>query len=418
MARALTGIGHIAFRHSELVEAQALWEEALARAESAGDQRVTANVLRSLAIAAGALGRQDRAGELLDRAIGLAEISEDDQLLRLLLGSSAEMNLWLGRYQVAEAAYGDALELATKIGDISARPLLLAELGWVALLRGDPVTAQRLSIEAVELAEDLGTPRVLAHAIRLEGEALIHLGETSAAANSLDRALGIAQSLNADAEVAGVFCSQAYLALELQELAEARRHAGEAIELSALPHTMRRVTPQWVLGMVALMEGDTDNAREQFVVGLAQAEKIDIPRYQAACLMGLAGVDAAEGRTLEARAGYWQALELSRDMGDRLRLADCMIGLAASAAGGEPQTAAQLVGAAGSLRGLTGAKETPREAAQVAKAAAAISDAGDPGLLIEAMDQGSKMNETEAVATARLLISTDDVGVVEVEDSG
>jgi predicted ATPase len=71
LARALAGGGHLEFRRSRLDEAQALWEEALERAQRAGDERVAAGVLRSLAIAAGTSGRQDRAGELLDRAIVL-----------------------------------------------------------------------------------------------------------------------------------------------------------------------------------------------------------------------------------------------------------------------------------------------------------------------------------------------------------
>ena len=73
-------------------------------------------------------GRQDCAGELLDRAIGLAQEAGDDQLLRLLLGSSAEMNIWLGHYEVAEKAYGDALSLAAEIGDFSAR--LFSSPSW------------------------------------------------------------------------------------------------------------------------------------------------------------------------------------------------------------------------------------------------------------------------------------------------
>ncbi len=71
-------------------------------------------------------------------------------------------------YQLAEDTYGDALAVATSISDLSARPLLLAELGWVALLRGDVVAAERLSIDAAELAEDMGASRVLAHALRLQ----------------------------------------------------------------------------------------------------------------------------------------------------------------------------------------------------------------------------------------------------------
>ena len=79
-----------------------MWEEALERAERAGDERVAAGILRSLAIAAGSHRRQDRAGELLDRAIGLARRTGDDQQLRSLLGSAAEMRLWLGDYLAAE----------------------------------------------------------------------------------------------------------------------------------------------------------------------------------------------------------------------------------------------------------------------------------------------------------------------------
>ena len=153
-------------------------------------------------------GRQDCAGELLDRAIGLAQEAGDVQLLRLLLGSSAEMNIWLGHYEVAEKAYGDALSLAAEIGDFSARPLLLAELGWMAILRGDPLTAQRLSVEAAELAEDLGRPEcspmrsVWAVRPRCVWETWLDASE------ALDRALTVTESLNAPAEVAGVRCSR------------------------------------------------------------------------------------------------------------------------------------------------------------------------------------------------------------------
>ena len=131
LARALAGEGYLEFRRSHVAEAQADWQEALEIAQHAGDERAAA-VLRSLAIAAASSGRQDRAGDLLDRAIDMARRTGDDQQLRLLLGSAAERHLWLGDYQAAEDAYGDALALASAIGDLSARPLLLAELGWAS----------------------------------------------------------------------------------------------------------------------------------------------------------------------------------------------------------------------------------------------------------------------------------------------
>ena len=406
LARALMYAGYVAFRHSHLAEAEALWDEALARAESGGDQRVAASVLRSLAIVAGTEGRQDRAGELLDQAIELAQEAGDDQLLRLLLGSSAEMNIWLGRYQVAEKAYGDALSLAAEIGDFSARPLLLAELGWVALLRGDPRTARRLSVEAAELAEDLGTPRVLAHALRLGGESLMRLGDPAGASDSLDRALTVTESLNAPAEVAGVRCSQACLALELEDWDEARVHAEETIETSGLAHSMRRTTPQWVLGMVSLLGGDSRSAEKQFQDSLAAAEERGAPRHEAAFSLGLAEVRAADGRTSDAANFCKRALGLWGNLGDPLGVVDCLVVLAEIAAATDPEGAAELLAAAESLRDRAGAKATPREAAQVA----AISRSLGQGRLVVGLEAGAKLDQAAAMLAAMRVISRIETG--------
>ena len=406
LARALLYAGFVAFRHSHLAEAKTLWEDALTRAESGGDQSVAASVLRSLAIVAGTEGRQDRAGELLDQAIGLAQESGDDQLLRLLLGSSAEMNIWLGRYDVAEKAYGDALSLAAEIGDFSARPLLLAELGWVALLRGDPVTARRLSVEAAELAEDLGTPRVLAHALRLDGEAVMRLGDPADAFETLDRAFTVAENLNAPAELAGVRCSQACLALELEDWEGARVHAVEAIETSGLAHSMRRTTPQWVLGMVALSEGEFESAGEQFQESLATAVERGAPRHEATFSLGLAAVHTVEGRNREAVSRIKRALDLWSTLGDPLGVVDCLVVLAELAATTATEGAAELLGAAESLRDLAGAKATPREAAQIA----AISESLGRTFATEGLEAAAKMDQADAVAAAGRIISMIETG--------
>jgi predicted ATPase/class 3 adenylate cyclase len=409
LARALAGEGYLAFRRSRLGEAQAMWEEALEKAERAGDERVAAGILRSLAIAAGSSGLQDRAGDLLRRAIALARRTGDDQQLRLLLGSAAEMHLWLGDYQAAENSYGDALALASAIGDLSARPLLLAELGWVALLQGAVVTAERLSIEAAELAEDLGNRRARAHALRLKGEALLRSGDPDAAATALGGALAVAEELGAPAEVAGVRCSQACLALEEERPVEARRLAGEATALSALSHPMRRVSLRWVLGTAALMEGDLVAAEREFRTDLESALEGQIIRHQANSLWGMARVSAAAGGVSRAAELHQRALALRHRMGDRLGVVDSFVGLATVVAPAEPEGAARLVGAAIALRAGTGATPTRREAAEVAAALAAIGDVADPRLVEVAQGAGAELDEDTAVAMAvRLGASTDD----------
>jgi len=403
LARALAGEGYLEFRRSRLRPAQAMWEEALERAERAGDERLAAGILRSLAIAAGSRGRQDQAGEILDRAIALARRAGDDQQLRLLLGSAAEVQLWLGKYQMAEDSYGDALDLASAIGDLSARPLLLAEMGWVALLRGDVVRAERLSVEATELAKDLGNRRVWAHALRLHGEALLRRGDPGGAAAALDGALAVAEELGAPAEVAGVRCSQACLALENNRPDGARRLAREAMALSVLPHAMRRVSLAWVLGMAALLKGDLDAADGEFRADLEAAEAGQIVRHQANSVWGLARASADRGRIGEAAELHQRALALRYRMGDRLGVVDSFVGLATAVAKAEPEEAARLVGAAIALRMEMGATPTHREAAEVAAALAAIGEADDPSLMQIVQDAGANVDEDAAVARAAQL---------------
>lgn len=397
LAKALSGTGYIAFRRSRLDDAEHLWQEALDRAQTAGDERVAAGILRSLAIAAGSHQDQDRAGQLLEQAITCARRVGDDLLLRQLLGSAAEMHLWLGHYERAADEYGDALELATGIGDLSARPLLLAELGWVGLLRGDVPIAQRLAVEAAELAQDLGNRRVLSHALRLHGEALLRRGRVSEAGAALDRALTVARELGAPAEVAGVLCSQAASAVEQVQPDDATRLAEEALALSALPHPMRLVPLQWVLGAAALADRRLDRAEREFRSIGEQGPSV---RHAAGAMWGLACVSAARGDTHRAAACHGRALTMRQGIGDRLGVAESLVGLAAAAANVEPEEAARLVGAATTSLAAAGAVATPRQEAAATAALTAATNAGDPRRVAAARDEGAALDQDAAVATA------------------
>lgn len=405
LARALAGAGFVAFRRSQLDRAQTTWEQARQHAERAGDDRVTAGLLRSLAIAAGTKGDQDRAGDLIKRAIHLARSVGDDQLLRQALGSLAEMHLWLGNYDVAETAYGDALEVATGIGDISSRPLLLAELGWVALLRGDPATAARLSVAAEELAEDLGNPRVHAHAVRLRGEAETRLGSWDEAAASLVEALRLAEGIGAPAEVAGVLCSLGCRALEIADFDEAARRAEAAIELSALEHNMRRTPPAWVLGVAALGAGDMDSASRHFLEGLAAAERGRVRRHIANNEWGLGWVAAGSGRSGEAIACHTRGLQLRAEINDQLGLVDSMVAIADLGAAARAADAAELLGAAEALRAAAGATATPREAAEMERAWAAVLQSADSATAGPRREAGRRLAPEAALALATEIAS-------------
>ena len=368
LARSRSGLGYVAFRRSDLPTAEARWQDALAHAEHAGDERVAAGILRSLAIVAGSHGDQIGAGRLLDEAIRSAEHAEDDQLLRLLLGSRAETALWRGRYAEAQNLYGQALDLASTIGDLSARPLLLCELGWVALLTGDLAVAHRLASEAADLAEDLGNRRALASSLRLRAEGLVRRGLFPDAAADLDRALAVAQSLAAPAEIAGVVCTQAYAALEQQQFTEAIRLGESTLATKSLGHAMRVMLPQWVLGAAALGCGDLDAAADRFRGGTEAAVTGSAPRHRANSWWGLACVNAAAGRIPEAARLHREALALRHRISDHLGVAESLVSAAAVVARADQDTAAAMLGVAEAVRHELGAVATPRQREAVAYA--------------------------------------------------
>jgi predicted ATPase/class 3 adenylate cyclase len=402
VAGALSGAGYVAFRRSRLGDAQANWERALEHAEAAGDERRAAGVLRSLAVAAGSRGDQTATGELLERAMALARRVGDDHQLRQVLGSAAERHLWVGAYDKATEEYGEALELATAIGELPARPLLLAELGWTALLRGDVGVAHRLATEAVELGEDVVNRRVQVHALRLLGETLVRRGRPDDAAAALDRALAVAEEFAAPAELAGVLCSQAVAALEVLRLDEARATAERSLGLSALPHPMRLVNPAWVRGVVGVRQGRLGDAERDFrsIRSLATYAV----RVTANGTWGLACVEAARGERELALADHAAALRLRHGFGDRLGVAESLVGIAGVIATTSPEGAARLAGGATALVRASAAVPTPRQQADLDSVSQRATGAADPGTVTDGMTAGATLDECAAVAEALELI--------------
>ena len=115
--------------------------------------------------------------ELLGEAARVARQVHDDQLLRLVLSASAEVNVWLAKYDTAREHYEESIRLATLIGDHTGRAVILAELGWLEYLTGDYRQADKWATEAMELAEALQHTRTLISALRVLGEVASGLGE-------------------------------------------------------------------------------------------------------------------------------------------------------------------------------------------------------------------------------------------------
>ena len=401
LAQSLSGLGYIAFRRSRQDEAEALWNEALDASRKAGNNRVAATVLRSLAIAAGSRGDQQRCARLLEEGLALASKSGDEQLRRLLLSSAAEMNLWMGRYVLARDQYAEALQLADEIGDQSGRASLLADLGWIGLLRGEYDEARECASEAVSIAAAVGNKRVWAGGLRLMGELSGCRGAYHEAHQLLDRSLELARQLAAPAEIAGVLCSQACLALDQTSFDEAARLVEELLALKPLLHTMRRATHGWILGEVARANGDVEQARAHYQRDLTEAVTSPSPRLEALALKGLADVALAEGDLSRAAALNARSLALRVQMEDSPGIANSLEGMAAVAiAAGRHQRAARMLGAAQGLRARLGAAPSPREERELNPLGTAVTDKLGTDLAERELSAGQRLTAAQAIDLA------------------
>ncbi len=401
LAQSLSGLGYIAFRRSRQDEAEALWTEALDASRKAGDSRVAATVLRSLAISAGARGDQQRCADLLEEGLALAAKGRDEQLRRLLLSSAAEMNLWLGRYALARDQYAAALQLADEIGDQSGRASLLADLGWIGFLRGEYYEARTYAAEAVSIAAAADNKRVWAGGLRLMGELSACHGAYQEAQQLLDRSLELARQLGAPAEIAGVLCSQACLALDQTNFDEAGRLVEELLALKPLLHTMRRATHYWVLGELARAKGDMERARAHYQTDLTEAEASPSPRLQALALRGLADVAIAEGDLSRAAELNARSLALRAQIEDSLGIVNSLEGTAAAAVAADGhRRAARLLGAAQGLRATLGAASSPREERELAPIRTAIADKLGTDLAGRELSAGRQLTTDEAIDLA------------------
>jgi tetratricopeptide (TPR) repeat protein len=311
------------------------------------------------------------------------------------------MNLWMGRYALARNQYAEALQLADEIGDQSGRASLLADLGWIGLLRGELDEARTCAVEAVSIAAAAGNKRVWTGGLRLMGELSACQGAYQEAHQLLDRSLELARQLAAPAEIAGVLCSQACLALDQTSFDEAGRLVEELLALKPLMHTMRRVTHCWVQGEVARAKGDLEQARAAYQTDLAESEASSSPRIQALALRGLADVAIAESDLSRAAALNARSLALRAQIADSLGIANSLEGIAAAVVASDGhQRAARLLGAAQQLRATLGAVCSPREERELNPIRTAIADKLGTDLAERELSAGRQLTTAEAIDLA------------------
>lgn len=162
--RALHTLGQAQYHMGCYDAAIAPLREALAIARELGDSGRAAAVLQALGMASLGLSDSGSALAYLQEALPLARLSGDERELGAAVNALAQLHRMCGEFDLAEPLYEQALELVRHLQDKENIAASLLNLTIVAIGRGDAQRAQRLLLEAWEIAEALRS-RMASHCV-------------------------------------------------------------------------------------------------------------------------------------------------------------------------------------------------------------------------------------------------------------
>ncbi len=156
-AKALDGVGWLAFGQGDTDRAEEAAEEGLGLNPAARTEPDVASSLRNmLGNLARTRGDYERAIELFEKSLRLDREAGDTRALAWSLGGLADVSSDLGNHERAVRLYEESIALSRGSGYVSQLADNLVNLGWEYLLRGDHERATKLNEEVLALQRKRG----------------------------------------------------------------------------------------------------------------------------------------------------------------------------------------------------------------------------------------------------------------------
>ena len=344
---------------------------------------------------------------ILEQALAASEAVRASVRAKALL-AAAHLAAVQGDYERTEALCQESLHLYRELGDQSGIARSVYLLGEAAWTTGNMATARSLIEETLALRREMDDREHLAYSLyslalleSSQGEyarARTLFEESSSINSELGNKRGIAISLMELAST--LFVSQGDPAMVRSLLEEALALFKEVGDKEGLAASL------CLSGQIALSQGDTVTAHR--LAGESQVLYREMAHRHgtASSLALLARVALFQGDDTAARSLYEESLALAREVGHKELIASGLEGVAnVVAAQGEPAWAAQLWGAAESLRIATGMPLPPVERASYEQAVAAARDHLGERLFAASWAEGRSMTPEQALAEHGKIVS-------------
>jgi predicted ATPase/DNA-binding CsgD family transcriptional regulator len=319
------------------------------------------------AVAAHALLRAERAAVSFetpdDWLAGLWGDSERDNVLdafEWFMKTDAEMAVRLavamgpwwflrGHYREGQTLLQRALDAyGESVDDLTASALL-----WLGRLAHDSsdfhAVIDRFE-RAAELLAAAGPSAPLTDSLNGRTMALLDLGRRAEATALALRALDMARAITYAGGTAFACYALAYIHLASGDFSQALSWAEEALSIDRrrVPgHTLRWAAT--ALADASALTGDLARAEHLYLSTLEECRKVQDRSLAAYQLDGLSRVEIRTARMLEAGVHLEEAIRAAAEIGDRLRLMDCVAVVAVWAMAHRPRDSAVLWGASRSM---------------------------------------------------------------------
>ena len=323
--RAQLTIGFVRGVTGALDESAPALEKAMAISAASGD---AVNQSLSLSIA-GLLrnwsGEYGEASRLQTEALLLAR---ERGLLLPLLFSCFMRGLTLtgkGDYDEALGSFTEGLALAERIGDEAIHHRLLNCLGWLYADLGDLDHAERLNATSAQVGRRRRDPGTQPNAELNLAEIFAARGDLARAQDQYDEVFKYWKDPSTSEWMRyrysiRMFAGMGELAVARGDLAAARRHSAECLELATRTNSRKNLVKGWRLaGDIARVERDWDTAEHHLRSARDLAVSVGNPvqRWKAELALGHCFADA--GRADEAAQAFQRALQVMQRVRESLR---------------------------------------------------------------------------------------------------
>lgn len=291
-------------------------------------------------------------------------------------------------YDRAEVLCQETLALCREFGHQPGIAYSLFLLGSIAWARGNTATARSLTEEALVLAREAHVTYCVAWSLFTLALLDSSHGECSSACAHFEESLALQRELRNKRGIAHTLSQLAQVLYMCQgDQAIVRSQLEECLALSKEVGFKEGIAAYFCLSaLLALHQGEVGTARSLAEKSVVLYREMGHRHGTAKSLSVLGRVVAVQGDYAAARAFYEESLAITKEVGDTLNIASCLEGLASVVAaqssveaslagtlsGGQlSQWAAQLWGAAATLRETSGVPIPPVERTDYERAVAA-----------------------------------------------